>query len=134
MTEDNIQRAVGNIEGKLDLLIAAISKSESKAESARLEMADRMTRNESRASESRDAVHLRLNTLEHKVEQGRVEGHATLRKVEAMEPDVEAMRKMRTQGLAVAGTLTTLGAMFGAALYGARDYIITALRSIFGSP
>lgn len=134
MTEENIQRSVGNIEGKLDALIAAIGKSESKAESARHELADRMTRNENRASESRDAVHLRLNTLEHKVEQVRHEGHSTLRKVQAIEPEVESMRKMRTQGIAVAGTLTTLGALFGAALYGSRDFIINSMRSFFGSP
>jgi hypothetical protein len=128
---DNIQRSIGNIEGKLDALIVAVGKSEAKADEARTAMSARMTASEIKADESRDAVHARLNTLEHKVEQTHTEGHATLRKVEAMEPDIEALRRMRTQGYAVAGTLTTLGALFGATLYSSKDLVVDFFRRVF---
>jgi chromosome segregation ATPase len=118
---DNIQRSLGTLEGKLDSLIVAVEKSEAKADAARAAFSARMAENENRASENRDAIHLRLNTLEHKVEQTRTEGHATLKEVEAMKPVVEDMKRMRTQGIAVAAVLTTLGGIFGTTLYALKD-------------
>jgi putative ubiquitin-RnfH superfamily antitoxin RatB of RatAB toxin-antitoxin module len=107
---DNLERALGRVEGqlgtfssKLDSVIIALRDSEAKSDTSRA------------GQDARLAIIDRQNQ--------RIESdlkHA-LDRIEAMEPHVADMKRMRSQGIAVAAVLTTLGGIFGTTLYALKD-------------
>jgi putative ubiquitin-RnfH superfamily antitoxin RatB of RatAB toxin-antitoxin module len=107
---DNLERALGRVEGqlgtfnaKLDSVIVALRDSETKSDASRA------------GQDARLAVIDRQNQrIENDLK------HA-LDRIEAMEPHVADMKRMRSQGIAVAAVLTTLGGIFGTTLYALKD-------------
>jgi hypothetical protein len=109
---DNLERALGRVEGqlgtfdrKLDSVIVALTASEAKAD-------------ESRTSQNARLAHIDLQNQ-------RMEGEirTALSRIDAMEPHVADMKRMRSQGIAVAAVLTTLGGIFGTTLFAMKDKI-----------
>jgi chromosome segregation ATPase len=109
---DNLERALGRVEGhigslnsKLDSVITALAASETKAEARRA---------------NQDA---RLAVIDRQNQRIESDLKNALDRIEAMEPHVADMKRMRSQGIAVAAVLTTLGGIFGTTLFALKDKI-----------
>jgi hypothetical protein len=117
---DNLERALGRVEGqlltfnsKLDSVITALKESEAKSDVSR---------------KGQDA---RLNVIDRQNQRIESDLKQALDRIDAMEPHVADMKRMRTQGIAVAAVLTTLGGIFGTTLFAFKDAILDAFRRFF---
>ena len=109
---DNIERAIGRVEGrlgsfesKIDCMITAMVASERKSE------------------ESRDAQNERLMHIEFQNQKMQTDMTSAIIRIDSMEPTVADITRMRTQGIAGAAVLTTLGGIFGTTLFVLKDKI-----------
>jgi hypothetical protein len=107
---DNLERALGRVEGqlgtfnaKLDSVIIALRDSEAKSDTSRA---------------GQDA---RLAIIDRQNQRMESELKRAFERLDDMEPHVADMKRMRSQGIAVAAVLTTLGGIFGTTLYALKD-------------
>lgn len=113
MTDTNLDRALGRVEGKLDGVLTSIAalnsaliEDRARAASARAAMNDRI-----------DAAESNLENIEHRVE-------TIERGIDDIRPLADEVRQWKQRGIGAAGVLTALGAMFGGALVAFREKVL----------